>query len=122
MKTPVVDSASGDPFLRGYFPRPIQERFGDRLRAHPLGRYIVATASINHVVNHAGISLIPRLMVAGGKDLGAIVDAYLAAEEAGECAAARRLALEADNPVRDQHAALLQIEEALERDLRARLG
>ena len=114
LKAAVVDSARAEPFLPRYFPQPIRERFADRLAAHPLRREIVATAIINHIVNHAGISLIPRLMVATGKDAGSIAAAYLEAEEAGGVAAVREQVFAAAGDIAREHEMLLQIEQALE--------
>src|SRR5262245_48358385 len=90
LKAPLIDGPLVRPFLERYFPSTLRDQFADRFEAHPLRREIIATVVVSHVVNHAGISLIPRLMVATGKDLGAIVDAYLAAEHARDAARRRQ--------------------------------
>ena len=115
LKAPVLDSELVEPFLLRYFPPAIRERFADRLSAHPLRREILATAIINHIVNHAGIGLIPRLMVASGKDPGTIAGAYLMAELAIEAGAVRRQAIVAGGGIDGEHERLLKIEVALER-------
>jgi glutamate dehydrogenase len=121
LKTSVVDSPLARPFLHDYFPSPLRQRFADRLDAHPLSREIVATAIVNHVVNHAGMSLIPCLMVASGKDLGAVVAAYLTAEHESGAAALRQHVLRHTGDVKREHELLLQIEDALEAATRALL-
>jgi glutamate dehydrogenase len=115
LKSPVVDGPLGEPFLRRYFPQVIRERFAGSLASHPLRREIVATAIVNHVVNHAGIAFLPRLMAATGQDAGTIVEAYLAAEGASEVEAVRGRVLDARGEVEREHALLLQIEEGLGR-------
>ncbi|OZM71586.1 NAD-glutamate dehydrogenase [Amycolatopsis antarctica] len=47
--------------LPDYFPKPLQERFGDRIGEHPLARQIITTLVVNEVVDGAGISYAFRL-------------------------------------------------------------
>jgi glutamate dehydrogenase len=47
--------------LPEYFPRPLRERFGDAIGAHPLARQIVTTLLVNEVVDGAGVSFAFRL-------------------------------------------------------------
>ena len=47
--------------LAGYFPRPLRERYGTAIRAHPLLREITTTVLVNTVVNGAGMSYPFRL-------------------------------------------------------------
>jgi glutamate dehydrogenase len=122
LKTPVVDGPLARPFLHAYFPSLLRDRFADRLDAHPLRREIVATAIINHLVNHAGISVLPRLMVATGKDAGAIVTAYLTAEQASGAVLLRQKVLDAGGDIEREHELLLQIEDALGSATQALLG
>jgi glutamate dehydrogenase len=122
LKTPVVDGPLARPFLHGYFPSLLRDRFADRLGAHPLRREIVATAIINHLVNHAGISVLPRLMVATGKDAGAIVTAYLTAEQASGAVPLRQKVIDAGGDIEREHELLLQIEDALGSATQALLG
>ena len=77
---------------------------------------------INPVVNNAGISLIPRLLIATTGDPGAIVAAYLSAEDATGAATRRQEVLGAGLDVNAEHQRLLQIEEEIERAARALLG
>ena len=53
-------------------------------------------------------------MVATGKDPGAIVTAYLTAEQASGAVALRQQVLDAAGDVKREHELLLQIEDALE--------
>jgi glutamate dehydrogenase len=114
LNSPVVDGPLAEPFVRRYFPAVMGERFADRLGAHPLRREIAATGMINSVVNHAGISLIPRLMVATEKDPGAILTAYVTAEDASGAAALRQQVLDAHGDIGRELDSLLRIEDMLE--------
>ncbi|MGK7860965.1 NAD-glutamate dehydrogenase [Falsiroseomonas sp. E2-1-a4] len=59
------------PLLRGYFPQPLQDRFGDLIPRHRLKRELVATALANLVANHLGTAALGRL--AGANTPGAEV-------------------------------------------------
>ena len=76
------DSPSGLPLLTRYFPDLMQQRYGEYFAKHPLKREIIATVAINHVINHAGITFLPTLAARTGADYGAIVQAYIEADEA----------------------------------------
>jgi glutamate dehydrogenase len=47
--------------LHAYFPRPIRERFPERIATHPLAREIVATQLANGLINHVGPGFLYRL-------------------------------------------------------------
>jgi glutamate dehydrogenase len=47
--------------LQTYFPRPIRERFPERIPTHPLAREIVATQLANDLINHVGPGFLYRL-------------------------------------------------------------
>jgi glutamate dehydrogenase len=66
----------------------MQQRYGEFFGKHPLKREIIATVAINHVINHAGITFLPTLAAQTGADYGAIVQAYIEADNA--LAASRR--------------------------------
>ena len=76
------DSPSGLPLLTRYFPDLMQQRYGEFFAKHPLKREIIATVAINHVINHAGITFLPTRAAQSGADYGAIVQAYIEADEA----------------------------------------
>nr|WP_026359973.1 NAD-glutamate dehydrogenase [Amycolatopsis nigrescens] len=56
---PDADAFAGR--LPEYFPRPLRERFGDRIAEHPLHRQIITTLLVNEVVDGAGVSFAFRL-------------------------------------------------------------
>jgi len=47
--------------LPEYFPKPLRERFPDKIGEHPLRRQIISTLLVNEVVDGAGISYAHRL-------------------------------------------------------------
>ncbi|QBC45327.1 NAD-glutamate dehydrogenase [Iodobacter fluviatilis] len=55
------DSLDWDGLLAAYFPKPLVDRFGDRLGEHPLRREIVANELTNRTINRMGISFVFRL-------------------------------------------------------------
>jgi NAD-specific glutamate dehydrogenase len=122
VETPLVSSARTREFLHRYFPTPIRERLAADIDAHPLRREIVATAIVNHVINHAGVALVPRLMVATGRAIDEVVGAYLETEAALDAEVLRAQVLAAQMDIERELSMLLQIEEALEAATRARLG
>jgi glutamate dehydrogenase len=81
----LASDAPDDPYLanmlREYFPKPIQDRFAERLCDHPLRREIVATCLTNAVVNHAGTSFIFRLAEETGRTPPQIACAHTAAAQ-----------------------------------------
>jgi hypothetical protein len=42
------DGSAGRPFLDGYFPRLLRERFAEHFQDHVLRREIVATGAVNY--------------------------------------------------------------------------
>ena len=65
------DSPAGLPLLRRLFPDLMKERYAALFTRHPLKREIIATVAINHVINHAGITFLPRLAAQAGVEYGA---------------------------------------------------
>ncbi len=57
----VIDDPAMDRLLIDYFPRPVIDRFEDRIPRHRLRREIVANRLANAVVDRAGVSLMYRL-------------------------------------------------------------
>ncbi|MGP4021016.1 NAD-glutamate dehydrogenase [Saccharopolyspora sp. 5N708] len=47
--------------LPEYFPKPLRERYGDAVAAHPLRREIITTLLVNEMVDGAGVSYAYRL-------------------------------------------------------------
>ena len=69
-----------DPYLSAelerYFPPPIPERFGEQMRAHRLGRQIVATQVVNNVLHGGGTTFAFRLHEETGAPASQIARAY----------------------------------------------
>jgi len=79
-----------EPYLRGYFPARVVERFPDAVHAHPLRREIVATELANAVVDELGTTFVHRVT----RDTGATVADALRAWAIGWVVAdGRRLAM-----------------------------
>jgi glutamate dehydrogenase len=108
------ESPAGRPFLEAYFPARIREGFREHLAEHPLRREIVATAAVNHVVNYAGVSFLPRVLAATRAGVGDAVGAYVAADHAAGAADARSAVLRSGLGTAREHELLLEVEAALE--------
>ena len=67
--SPVPDDPLLEPFLLGYFPAAIAERFPDAIRNHPLRREIVAIEVANALVDQLGTTFVYRVT----RDTGATV-------------------------------------------------
>ena len=67
--------------LARYFPRPIQERYGQELEQHRLRREIIATAVTNSIVNRMGATFVLRMQEDTGKTPAQIAKAYSIARE-----------------------------------------
>ena len=109
------DSEVAQPFLLGLLPdarcaRPIAEHLG----LHPLRREIIATAAVNHLVNHAGVSFLHRVMALSERELGDVVEAYLLTDCDSRAGDARTAISQGPGSFADVHAQLVEIEEALE--------
>ena len=81
----LASDLGSDPFagreLERYFPRPLRERFPERIRRHRLAREIIATVVANEVVNRAGITFTYRLAEETGAEAADVARAYLIARE-----------------------------------------
>jgi glutamate dehydrogenase len=108
------ESPSGRPFLEAYFPARVREGFRDHLADHPLRREIVATAAVNHVINHAGVSFLPRILAATKAEVGAAVGAYVAADHESGAQEVRRAVLDSALDSAREQELLMEIERALE--------
>ena len=78
LASPLPDDDDFVTELVRYFPTPLRERFAARIRVHPLGREIVATALVNGMVNRAGTTFAFRL----GEETGATGPEIVRAHEA----------------------------------------
>ncbi|RDB45770.1 NAD-glutamate dehydrogenase, partial [Tsukamurella tyrosinosolvens] len=64
--------------LPEYFPDHLRERAGDAVFAHPLRREIVATQTVNEMVDNAGVSFVYRLAEETGAGASDAVRAFVA--------------------------------------------
>ena len=62
LETDLPDEPHFQNYLFDYFPKVLQERFPEAIRAHPLKREIIATQFTNAVVDHLGISFVHRIL------------------------------------------------------------
>ena len=108
------DSPSGLPLLTRYFPDLMQEQYAALFTKHPLKREIIATVGINHVINNAGIGLLPRLAAETGADYGAIVQAYIEADAALDATRRRQAVTAAGGDAEAERRQLLAIEREVE--------
>ena len=65
------------PLLFTAFPKPLQDRFSDKMQHHPLKREIIATHVSNKVVNEMGFSFVYRLQDETGAPMASIARAYM---------------------------------------------
>ena len=79
LASPLPDDSDFVAELVRYFPTPLRQRFTQRIRVHPLGREIVATALVNGLVNRAGTTFAFRLAEETGATGAEIVRAHEAA-------------------------------------------
>jgi glutamate dehydrogenase len=122
LQTDVLDGELGRPFLEGYFPARIRERWARHLTGHPLRREIATTAAVNHLVNNAGSSFLARVMKLSGRGLGEVLAAYLAVDRESDAEASRRETLAAGLSAAEEHERLLAIEERIEKLVLQRLA
>ncbi|MGF1598934.1 MAG: NAD-glutamate dehydrogenase [Acidimicrobiales bacterium] len=110
----LVSGLPDDPecrhYLSEYFPRPVRERFADRLDRHPLARELIVTVVTNRLVDRAGLSMAYRLGEETSVDFADIARAHLAAWTIFELEAAWQAVDALDNTV----AAEVQLDMVLE--------
>ena len=75
------DSPEFSDDLRGYFPAPIVDRFGDYIEQHPLRRELIATIVANRVLNSQGSTFVSRLEAEMGASPAQAVRAYRIARD-----------------------------------------
>ena len=114
LDSPFPDGPAAREFLVGYFPRRVQTDFAADIPAHPLRREIAATVAVNHVINNAGVSFLPRAIRASAASIDAVVAAYVSAERMAGADALRGRILSASLAASDETAVLIDLDEALE--------
>jgi len=78
--------------LRGYFPPALAQRFAHELETHQLRDAITATRLANHVVDRAGVTLLPELTRAVGAPLADVLCAWFSVDQLLEAELARAAA------------------------------
>ncbi|MFF2299337.1 NAD-glutamate dehydrogenase [Arthrobacter sp. NPDC058127] len=78
----VADDPWFDRVLRGYFPPPIVDRFGNELQTHPLRRQIISTVLANDIINQGGITFAFRAIEETAGSAAALARAFVAVREA----------------------------------------
>ena len=81
LASPIPDEPWFQQVLTRYFPKPLVERYADRLGAHPLRREIITTWVANDMVNRGGITFCFRTCEETGADPAQAVRAYVVARE-----------------------------------------
>ncbi|MDC7714251.1 NAD-glutamate dehydrogenase [Vogesella sp. LYT5W] len=61
LATDVPDDADFLPVLVNYFPKPLQQRFGEQMQKHHLKREIIANQLANQIINRMGVTFVFRL-------------------------------------------------------------
>lgn len=80
MESSLPEETFIEPYLMGYFPAQIVERFPADASEHPLRREIIATQIANVLVERMGATFAYRTAEETGQPLKEIIAAYLAAE------------------------------------------
>ncbi|EDP99680.1 NAD-glutamate dehydrogenase [Shewanella benthica] len=74
-----------DPFLSqlliAYFPQQLQEKYSDRMAAHPLRGEIIATSLANELVNDLGLNFVQRMQDETGASVAEAAICYTMARE-----------------------------------------
>jgi glutamate dehydrogenase len=121
LETDFPDGAAGRPFLDGYFPRLLRERFAEHFQDHVLRREIVATGAVNYLVNRGGIALLPRLEQGAKNGIGEAVTAWIEADREAGAQGLREAVLSSGRPAGEEQAVLVEMEDALEAAAQGRL-
>jgi glutamate dehydrogenase len=122
VETDFPDGPAGRPLLEAYFPRRLRDRFAGHFHEHALRREIVATAAVNHVINHAGVTFLARTMAASGAGIGEVVTAYLDAEGQSGARPVREKLETGEMGAKGDVTALLDLEGRVELRTRELLG
>jgi len=75
-----ADNFEGDAFeniLLNYFPKPLQQKYSEQIKNHPLKNNIIATLVSNKMVNHLGIGFGFKMKQQTSANIMMIAKAYL---------------------------------------------
>jgi glutamate dehydrogenase len=114
LRSSLPDAEVAQPLLASYFPTKMREAYRDHLTLHPLRREIIATAAVNHLINHAGVGFLHRMAGATRCEVGDIVHAYLLADRESGASGVRERIRAAGKPAADEQSQLVALEDALE--------
>jgi glutamate dehydrogenase len=114
LESPFPEAPSAQSFLVGYFPRRLQTEYAVPIAAHPLRREIVATMAVNHLINHAGVSFLRRVMRTSGASIDTVVATYVRVEGEADAGALRARVLASGLSASGETAVLVELEQALE--------
>ncbi len=118
MYSHLPDSEVAWPFMDSYFPKKLRDEFSEHFESHALRKEIVVTEAVNHIVNHGGITMVPRLMSTTKSGMGDVIATYLGVERESKVSEIRTRFLESDMDARTKHEALVDVETVLERSTR----
>ena len=104
LETDFPDSELGRPFLDGYFPRLLRERFAAKFEEHVLRREIVATGAVNYLINRGGTLLLPRLEQGARNGIGDAVAAWIEVDREAKAQALRDALLASGRPAAEEQA------------------
>ena len=121
METPFPDGPAGRPFLDAYFPKRLRSQYAEHFEGHVLRREIIATAAANHIINHAGVTFLWRVMNEGKTGISEAAAAYLDIERESGALQLREALFAAARKAAEEHAALVEIEDTLEASVLAAL-
>jgi glutamate dehydrogenase len=79
LESSIPDDPEAERFLRLYFPKSINERFGDAPLDHPLRREIITVELVNRLVDFMGMTFALRVARETGRDLADVVKAWVTA-------------------------------------------
>jgi glutamate dehydrogenase len=108
------DEPAAQSFLVGYFPRRLQSEYAEHIAAHALRREIVATVAVNHVINHAGVTFLRRVVKESGAAIDTVVATYVRVEQEADARPVRARILASGLSASDETAVLVELEQALE--------
>ena len=77
----LADEPWFESVLRGYFPAPVVERYGDILGSHPLRRQIITTVISNDMINDGGSTYVFRAIEETGAGAVEIARAFTVSRE-----------------------------------------
>ena len=84
LESSVPDAPGLEPWLTGYFPSALRERFAGDIDKHSLRREIIALGLTNAVVNRGGPAMAVRLAEETQRTTADVANAFLAAREVFE--------------------------------------